>query len=360
MLRIVDVSNWKSDFDASITDYDGIVPIVTYGAGELTINGIENSVWHGGDPMIQSAIARNKVFGYVHYIRGVGADEEATFFASNTTGYLHKGVPSFDWESGDNVAWGNQNYLDEVVRKYIELTGVQPLLYTSVGTSSELVAVAKKYNCGLWLAQYANNDATGWQDEPWNEGAYTCAMRQYTSNGYIDGYSGRLDLNKFYGDVEAWNKYAHAGEVTPVPTPEPTPTPTGPDGTTMDLVYAVMKGQYGNGSDRQAALGSRYQEVQDTIDHIADASTADLVQEVLNNVYGVGEYRQTVFGSRYQEVQDAVNAASEPQYDLYIVQSGDTLSGIANKFGTTYQKIADDNGIADPNRIYPGQQLIIK
>ena len=43
----------------------------------------------------------------------------------------------------------------------------------------------------------------------------------------------------------------------------------------------------------------------------------------------------------------------------YTVQSGDTLSGIAAKFGTTYQEIAAANGIADPNRIYPGQQLVI-
>ena len=43
----------------------------------------------------------------------------------------------------------------------------------------------------------------------------------------------------------------------------------------------------------------------------------------------------------------------------YIVKSGDTLSGIAAKFGTTYQKIARDNNIANPNVIYPGQKLII-
>ena len=43
----------------------------------------------------------------------------------------------------------------------------------------------------------------------------------------------------------------------------------------------------------------------------------------------------------------------------YTVKSGDTLSGIAAKFGTTYQKIAADNGIANPNIIHPGQVLKI-
>lgn len=44
----------------------------------------------------------------------------------------------------------------------------------------------------------------------------------------------------------------------------------------------------------------------------------------------------------------------------YIVKAGDTLSSIAKRYGTTYQKIAKDNGISNPNKIYPGQKLIIK
>lgn len=70
----------------------------------------------------------------------------------------------------------------------------------------------------------------------------------------------------------------------------------------------------------------------------------------------------SVDGSRYDEVQDAVNA----RYDggssekVYIVKPGDILSSIAAKFGTTYQKIARDNNISDPDLIYPGQRLVIK
>ena len=39
---------------------------------------------------------------------------------------------------------------------------------------------------------------------------------------------------------------------------------------------------------------------------------------------------------------------------------GDTLSGIARLFGTTYQEIARMNGIANPNRIFPGQRLYLR
>lgn len=57
---------------------------------------------------------------------------------------------------------------------------------------------------------------------------------------------------------------------------------------------------------------------------------------------------------------------SEPQIKpstndtTYTVKSGDTLSGIAAKYGTTYQHLAEINGIANPNLIYPGQVIIIK
>ena len=44
----------------------------------------------------------------------------------------------------------------------------------------------------------------------------------------------------------------------------------------------------------------------------------------------------------------------------YIVEPGDNLSDIANKYGTTYKIIADLNNITDPYIIYPGQKLKIK
>lgn len=43
----------------------------------------------------------------------------------------------------------------------------------------------------------------------------------------------------------------------------------------------------------------------------------------------------------------------------YTVKKGDTLSAIASKYGTTYQKIAKDNNISNPNFIRPGQKLKI-
>ncbi len=45
--------------------------------------------------------------------------------------------------------------------------------------------------------------------------------------------------------------------------------------------------------------------------------------------------------------------------ESYVVQPGDTLGGIAARFGTTVSALAQANDIADPSLIYPGQRLII-
>ncbi len=44
---------------------------------------------------------------------------------------------------------------------------------------------------------------------------------------------------------------------------------------------------------------------------------------------------------------------------LYVVQQGDTLSGLAEDFGTTVEEIMAANGLTDPNAIQAGQTLII-
>lgn len=50
---------------------------------------------------------------------------------------------------------------------------------------------------------------------------------------------------------------------------------------------------------------------------------------------------------------------NKPGTSAYTVKQGDTLSAIARKYNTTYQKLAEYNGISNPNLIYPGQVIKI-
>lgn len=183
----------------------------------------------------------------------------------------------------------------------------------------------------LWYAQYAS--AAEVEEK---------AIWQYSSKGSIAGIEGAVDLNYGYKD------YENGGQIQP----EPAPTP---QGTTLELAAAVMQGKYGVEEARRKALGSRYEEVQSFINHIARASTDTLVKEVLQGRYGNGKIRELVLGTRYQAVQNRINGA---QY--YTIRPGDTLSGIAAKYGTTYQQLARINGIANPDKIYAGQRIKVK
>lgn len=234
-MRFVDISNWKADVDVSKLDTDGVVVQCTWGAGECSNgNGLTDSVWVGADDRIQAAAARGLAVGFMHYIRGVGAVEEARFFAEHTKGYVGRFVPCVDWEAADNAAWGDRAYLDAFLGEYVRLSGVRPLMYVQRSEIPHVKDVCAKHDCGIWEACYASMDPVGWQDADsiWSYVAYP--MRQYTSNGRIGGYAGSLDLNWFAGDRAAWDAYA--GVTAPAPA---APAPAAPAAPT------VVAGMYG-------------------------------------------------------------------------------------------------------------------
>ena len=84
--------------------------------------------------------------------------------------------------------------------------------------------------------------------------------------------------------------------------------------------------------------------------------------------YGAGGYGAGGYGtgdSTYAGT-DHVSQAPAAQYSsdgqggsggTYVVQAGDTLSGIAAELGTTVEDLAATNGIEDPNLLYAGETL---
>lgn len=67
-------------------------------------------------------------------------------------------------------------------------------------------------------------------------------------------------------------------------------------------------------------------------------------------------------GKKVEQPQESVQEVQvKPATNdtIYTVKSGDTLSGIASKYNTTYQKLAEYNNIANPSIIYVGQKIRI-
>ena len=92
-----------------------------------------------------------------------------------------------------------------------------------------------------------------------------------------------------------------------------------------------------------------------TVNHLA--SLNDISNP--NRIY-VGQrllVRQQASSQTNTNTSSSTANTSSSATGTYTVQSGDTLSGIANKFGTNYESLASLNNISNPNRIYVGQVL---
>lgn len=95
--------------------------------------------------------------------------------------------------------------------------------------------------------------------------------------------------------------------------------PAAPDGTVAELARRVIAGEFGNGDARRAALGSRYSEVQAEVNRIlaggsssvsAQPAASDieaLAQAVIRGDYGNGDDRRAALGASYDAVQARVN-----------------------------------------------------
>jgi GH25 family lysozyme M1 (1,4-beta-N-acetylmuramidase) len=342
-LNGIDIASYQAGLDFSKVPCDFAIIKATQGTGYTNPDCVR---------AVEQAMSLGKGVGVYHYISGGNAVTEADFFINSILNWIGKVMICLDWELDQNSAWGDESYLEQVINQVIARTGVPPMIYAPASRYNQVAEVAKRHNCGLWIAQYADMNPTGYQNTPWNEGAYTCAIRQYSGSGRLNGWNGDLDLDKFYGSLDDFRKYYGSSSSAPSK-----PSTSGPSGTTLQLATWTMEGLYGNGADRKKNLGSRYDEVQNFINHIASADVSTLVNEVYAGMYGDGLTRQTVLGSRYDEVQGAINANSA-QY--YTVQSGDNLGKIAIQFGTTVDQLVAWNNIANPDLIYAGQTIRVK
>lgn len=342
-LNGIDIASYQAGLDFSKVPCDFAIIKATQGTGYTNPDCVR---------AVEQAMSLGKGVGVYHYISGGNAVAEANFFINSILNWIGKVMICLDWESNQNSAWGNESYLEQVINQVIARTGVPPMIYVQASRYNQVAEVAERHNCGLWIAQYADMNPTGYQNTPWNEGAYTCAIRQYSSAGRLNGWNGNLDLNKFYGSLDDFRKYY--GRSSSAPSK---PSTSGPSGTTLQLATWTMEGKYGDGADRKKNLGSRYDEVQNFINHIASADVSTLVNEVYAGMYGDGLTRQTVLDSRYDEVQGTINANSA-QY--YTIQSGDYLDKIAKQFGTTVNQLVAWNNIANPDLIYAGQTIRVK
>lgn len=322
-----DISNWQCGIDTATVPADFVIVGTTWGSGGVYGGCLSNGVNTDANRQLAGAINSGKETGVYHYARGGNPETEARFFVDNVRGYVHKSVLILDWEAQDNTAWGDKQWPRRWAREVKRLTGVNPIIYTMDSGYWQVAGMETELNCGIWIAQYATNLVTGYQTAPWNIGARGEVMRQYTSNGSLSGWSGRLDLNKFRGDRAAWRKYANPDDkgTASLPNVKPTPQPT--TAPTVDLnalATRTIRGDFGNDPARRQALGSNY------------AAVMAIVNRRLSGSGVTTPYGNTGY--------------------CVVVSSGDTMSAIASRTGRTPAS-AWSVPSGNINRIWPGQQV---
>ena len=353
-LKGIDISSWQRGIDlgAIAGSIDFVIVKATEG-----LSFVDSTC----DGFFQKARQLGKKVGFYHFARNNDAEKEAEFFRSNTKGYEKLGIPVLDWEDDQSVDWVNT-----FVRRYHELTGVWPWIYANPWRFRQGVVEA---NCGRWVAGYPKNGITDISyglnnslPSGYNVGS-VCAW-QFTSSGRLSGYSGNLDMDVFYGDSAAWDKYAGGSAGSGSAS-----APSEGSKTIDQLADEVINGAWGNDEDRKnrlTAAGYDAEAVQARVNEKLGSrkSISELADEVIAGKWGNGQDRISKLnaaGYDADAVQTEVNrklGATSAVY--YTVKSGDTLSGIAQKYGTTYTKLAQMNGISDPNKIYVGQKIRVR
>lgn len=332
-LKGIDVSSWQPANITKLVDFDFAIMKATEGIGFVSPT---------CDAQVQAAKQRGKLIGVYHFARNTknSSEAEADFFLKNIQGYLDKKtVLVLDWEdvNTSDVAWAKR-WLDRVFEK----TGVRPLIYMSESPANswDWSSVAKEY--GLWVAKYRDNASdinynmalagTPPSARHWKDGY---AMWQWTSSGRLDGYGGDLDLNEFYGDGKAWLAYAGGGSA-PVPSGQPSPAPAAP-APSVGTTYTVQPG------DTLSGIAGRF-------------GTSYQALAALN---GIPDPNKINAGQVLKITGSAPAPAAPASASVHVVASGDTLSGIAARYGTTVQALAQINGIRNVNLIQVGQRISI-
>lgn len=203
----IDIASYQAGIDLSIVPCDFVIVKATEGTGYINPS---------CNAQAGQALKLGKKLGLYHFASGGDAVAEANYFVDNIKGYLGKALLVLDWEAeavGRGPSWAQQ-WLDRVY----QITGVRPLIYmsNSVVNSYDWSAVANS-DYGLWNAgYYAGYQAMGYNpDAPLigGTGAWDgAAIYQYTSSGRLPGWGGNLDLDVFYGDALAWDRYAASGK----------------------------------------------------------------------------------------------------------------------------------------------------
>lgn len=278
-------------------------------------------------------------------------------------------------EESNNIA---QVFLESVKR----LTNKDVIVYSDLSNATSRFNRQIANNYELWLAYYGNYNNLTEVQTSWDNWIGV----QYSDRGNVPGIGGSVDRDIYTDSIFLSNT-------------DEIPNTENPNNgiNTENVFYTVQPG------DTLSKIASQYgTTVQELVD-INNITNPNLIypgqslRVLTNSTVSGGETRATgsitytvqrgntlsqiasdygvtvghivelnnitnpnlIYPGEKLRITESVNTTLNPvsQNNYYTVQRGDTLAGIARKYGVTVRYLVNLNGIRNPNLIYPGQLI---
>ncbi|MHA5167353.1 LysM peptidoglycan-binding domain-containing protein [Oenococcus oeni] len=300
---------------------------------------------------VASTIAQGKrahTYIYSQFSSNAQADEMLNYYLPKVQ--TPKGsIVALDVESGNPNTTSVKYALDK-----IQAAGYTAVLYgykAFLTSHLDLTNLAKAYP--LWMAEYPNYNVTTSPNYNYFPSFNNIHLFQFTSTYKAGGLDGDIDLtgitdNGYKGTTTASTGGTAVKTTTSTPAVKAgqqannTPKSSIVVGDTVKVNFSASKWSTGE-SIPSWVKGKSYKVAQVSGNNVLLAGISSWISK--SNVEILLTTSTTA----------KISAPSSTGY--YTVQSGDTLGAIAAKYGTTYQKLASLNGIGSPYIIIPGEKL---
>ena len=221
-------------------------------------------------------------------------------------------------EESNNIA---QVFLESVKR----LTNKEVIVYSDLSNARDRFNRSIADNYELWIAYYGDYNNLAEVETSWERWIGV----QYTDRGNVPGIGGNVDRDLYTENI-------FLSDTSEIPN---TQNPN--DSINTETVFYTIQA-----GDTLSEIASRYgTTVQELVD-INNLANPNLIYpgETLRVATN-----STVHGSETRGTGSIT----------YTVQRGNTLSQIANAYGVTVSHIVEMNNLQNPNLIYPGEKLRI-
>ena len=310
----IDVSSWQGEIDFSQVKASGIE--VVYIKSSEGFRSVDSYF----EQNYTNAKNAGLKVGFYHYVTARSVEDavrQANFFVSIISGKNPDCKLAMDFESFGSLGREEINQIALTFMQTVKnVSGKDVIIYSDeYNANSTFESNLATYP--LWVAQYEVSEPT--VREHWNN----WAGWQYTDRGEVPGISSYVDRDKFTNEVFLDD----TSEVPDVPTDKPD----------ENEGYTTITIRYG---DTLSELAIEYNTTVERLVELNNIANPNLIYAGDTLIVPTGDPSSNIT-------------------QIYVVQYGDTLSEIAQEYGTTVATLASINNIQNVNLIYVGQIIKI-